>query len=885
MKDAAAQTVFLKDYRAPIFTITETALHFDLFEEETLVTANLRLERRHASDEPLVLDGQELELLGLDINGEAVPSSQYSVDDNSLRISDVPDRFLLTCRTRIRPHLNTSLEGLYRSRSMYCTQCEAEGFRKITYYLDRPDVLSVFTTSIKADATKYPVLLSNGNLVEEGSDVDGNHWVKWHDPFPKPSYLFALVAGKLAFTEDTFTTASGKTVTLRIYVESKDLDKCEHAMLSLKRSMRWDEEVYGREYDLDIFMIVAVDDFNMGAMENKGLNIFNTSCVLANPQTTTDAGFQRVEGVVAHEYFHNWSGNRVTCRDWFQLSLKEGFTVFRDAEFSADMGSRTVKRVEDVQLLQTLQFAEDAGPTAHPVQPQSFMEISNFYTLTIYEKGAEIVRMIHTLLGPELFRKGTDLYFQNNDGKAVTIEDFVNAMAEVSGRDFSQFMLWYRQAGTPELDVEGHYDAEKQQYLLKVRQYCRGTPEATAEQKKPFVIPLAMGLLGPSGPIPLVMNPDPGTSRAGTDHAVLELTQTEECFVFENVAEQPVPALLRNFSAPVKLRFPYRPEELKRLLADETDGYCRWDAAQKLALIVIKEMIAEGQSKAFVHLREGFAGVLDNEHIDQAMVALMLELPAESYIGDQFEVIDVTAIHNARQAVRLRLVEAFPREFRRVYERCNTRLEGTQAVDAQSMALRALMNKTLGYLVQLDDASNRDLCVHQFYHGRNMTESFGALACLTHCELPSIEAERDKALAFFYEKWHHESLVVNQWLSVQASSTKAGTLSKVRSLLQSPAFDQKNPNKIRSLIGAFSNSNLVNFHQQSGDGYRFLADQVIQLNSQNPQIAARLITPLSKWRRYDLVRQQLMKAELNRILNAEKLSTDVFEIASKSVKD
>ncbi len=885
MKDAAPQTVFLKDYRAPIFTITETTLHFDLSEEETLVTSSLRFERKYASAEPLVLDGQELELLSLEIDGVAVPASQYTVDENSLRITQVPDRFLLTCRTRIRPHLNTSLEGLYRSRRIYCTQCEAEGFRKITYYLDRPDVLSVFTTTINADAARYPVLLSNGNPIEKGSDASGNHWVKWHDPFPKPSYLFAMVAGDLGFIEDTFTTASGKAVALRIYVESKDLDKCEHAMLSLKRAMRWDEQVYGREYDLDIFMIVAVDDFNMGAMENKGLNIFNTSCVLANPETTTDAGFQRVEAVVAHEYFHNWSGNRVTCRDWFQLSLKEGFTVFRDAEFSADMGSRTVKRVEDVQLLQTLQFAEDAGPTAHSVQPPSFIEISNFYTLTIYEKGAEIVRMIHTLLGPDLFRKGTDLYFDRHDGQAVTIEDFVDAMAEVSGRDFSPFMRWYRQAGTPELDVDGHYNAQKRQYTLKVRQYCPDTPEATQEQKQPFVIPLAMGLLGQSGPIPLVLSSDQRASISGSDHAVLEITQREESFIFENVSEQPIPALLRNFSAPVKLRFPYRPDELKRILSDETDGYCRWDAAQKLSLTVIKELMAAGESKAFIHLREGFARLLENESLDQAMVALMLELPAESYIGDQFEVMDVVAIHNARQAVKLMLAEAFPDEFRRVYDRCRSALRDAQAVDAQSIALRALMNKALGYLIQLDEEASRVLCADQFYQGKNMTEAFGAVACLTHCELPSIETIRDKALAFFYEKWHLESLVVNQWLSVQASSAKAGTLDKVRTLLQSPAFDQKNPNKIRSLIGAFSNNNLVNFHQVSGDGYRFLADQVIQLNSLNPQIAARLITPLSKWRRYDPVRQQLMKSELTRILNVENLSTDVFEIVSKSVKN
>lgn len=882
MTDGKPDQIFLKDYQPPRFLIPRTELHFDLGDDETIVTAVLNIERLGSHPDPLNLHGQDLELLTLDLDGERLIPSRFQLTESGLSIPNVPDKFCLRSQVRIKPQLNTSLEGLYRSRTMYCTQCEAEGFRKITFFLDRPDVLSVFTTTIRADATRFPILLSNGNPVDAGATPDGSHWATWHDPFPKPSYLFALVGGDLSCVTDSFTTLSGRHVAIHIYVEEKDLDKCAHALEALKNAMRWDEEVYGREYDLDIFMIVAVDDFNMGAMENKGLNIFNTSCVLANPATTTDAGFQRVEAVVAHEYFHNWSGNRVTCRDWFQLSLKEGFTVFRDAEFSADMGSRTVKRVEDVQLLRSAQFAEDAGPMAHPVRPASFIEISNFYTLTIYEKGAEVVRMIHTLLGPDLFRKGADLYFHRHDGQAVTIEDFIDAMATVSNRDFSQFMLWYRQAGTPRLSVTGHYDAENHRYMLHVKQECPDTPEAKAEEKLPFLVPVAMGLAGRAGPLPLCLDAQTDADGAGSN-TVLELTEREQTFCFHNVFEKPVPALLRGFSAPVKLAFDYSPEDLNRLMRTEEDGYCRWDAAQQLAMLTIKSVM-NGSGDAFLkQLLEGYDALLSDESLDEAMVALMLDLPAESYIGDQFDQVDVEAIHLARQSVKVHMAESLQSGFMAAYRRCRAALNGSTAVDAKSIALRSLQNRALNYLMQLDDPQVHSTCFSQFHDGSNMTEVLGALTAIVHSQHAALAEGRDEALRQFFDKWQHESLVVNQWLSVQASNPDRMTLKKVKELMLSPAFDIKNPNKIRSLIGVFSNQNLVNFHNPDGAGYAFLADQIITLNRLNPQIASRLVTPLSKWRRYDDHRQGLMKRELQKIVDSGQLSNDVYEMVNRSL--
>lgn len=889
MNDAQPAPIYLKDYTAPAFTIVSCDLNFDLYDDHTRVSATLSLSRMAGdSKEPLVLQGQALELIELCLNGERLAEEQYQVSEEQLTIADVPAQFELTCVTRIKPHLNTSLEGLYQSNTMYCTQCEAEGFRKITYYLDRPDVMSEFSVRITADQAQFPVLLSNGNKTGEGKLEDGRHWVSWHDPHRKPCYLFALVAGDLVAIDDHFTTQSGREVLLRIFVEEKDNNKCSHAMTSLKNAMRWDEQVYGREYDLDIFMIVAVDDFNMGAMENKGLNIFNTSCVLASPETTTDESFQSVEGVVAHEYFHNWSGNRVTCRDWFQLSLKEGFTVFRDSEFSADMGSRTVKRVEDVNVLRTHQFAEDGGPMAHPVQPSSFIEISNFYTLTVYEKGAEIVRMIHSLLGPETFRKGSDLYFERHDGCAVTIDDFVQAMSEVSGRDFTQFMHWYRQAGTPVVSVEGVYDDSAQRYTLRVSQHCPPTPES--QSKKPFHIPLAIGLLGSDGPMLLKGENIPTVTPT---HAVLEITQEQQSFTFEEVHEAPVPSLFRNFSAPVKLKIDYSLTDFQRLIANDEDGFCRWDATQQMALQVIKDvMIKLGTDPAprvapellAAHsalLSQATAVVEGGLEQDLKMLAYALILPSEEYLAETQTIVDVESTHYARQRVKRKLAQEFYDEYLHLYQA----LSGPKAfaVDAQSIAQRKLKNTALGYLMASGKDDATELCLQQFERANNMTDELSALTELVHSARSSTDGIKKDCLEKFHQKWKNEALVLNRWFSVQATVPRPGTLKQVEILMGHPAFDAGNPNKIRSLIGAFASRNAICFHDRTGKGYQFLADRVLDLNEKNPQIASRLLTPLTRWKKYDAQRQDAMKKALNRIRVTEGLSKDVYEVVTKSI--
>lgn len=889
MKDAQPSVIYLKDYTQPAFSIKSTRLNFDLQEEFTEVTAMLTLERTKSGvEEPLVLNGVDLELKSIHINGELVSQTDYVIEDETLTIAEVPDKFELRCITHIKPHLNSSLEGLYKSRTMYCTQCEAEGFRKITYYLDRPDVMSEFFTRIEADKTLFPVLLSNGNKTAEGDLENGRHWVSWHDPHKKPCYLFALVAGDLVSVDDSFTTMSGRNVTLRIFVEDKDKNKCDHAMSSLKRAMRWDEEVYGREYDLDIFMIVAVDDFNMGAMENKGLNIFNTSCVLASPETTTDESFQSVEAVVAHEYFHNWSGNRVTCRDWFQLSLKEGFTVFRDSEFSADMGSRTVKRVEDVNVLRTHQFAEDAGPMAHPVQPSSFIEISNFYTLTVYEKGAEVVRMIHSLLGAELFRKGCDLYFSRHDGQAVTIEDYVQAMSEVSGRDFTQFMRWYRQAGTPQVTVSGKYNTQAKTYALTVSQSCPPTPEA--ENKKPFHIPMAMGLIGVDGPMVLKGQ---GINTVTPTHAVLELTEPEQMFIFDDVSEIPVPSLFRNFSAPVKLKMQYSLADLHRIITRDEDGFCRWDASQQMAVSVIREVMtklgtdpspAVSDELLAAHsdlLSQALKAVTGEQEQDLQMLAYALTLPSEEYLAEIQDIVDVEGTHYARQRVKRKLATQFYDDYMTLYKHLD--VGKPFSADAGSIAERNLKNTALSYLVATGKEEAFQLCISQIEKADNMSDELSALTQLIHCGSNSIDELKDKCLTDFYEKWKGEALVMNRWFMLQATVPKPGVLKKIEALLEHPAYDASNPNKIRSLVGAFANRNAIGFHDRTGSGYEFLADTIIELNEKNPQIASRLLTPLTRWRKYDSQRQDAIKKALNRIRSRDNLSKDVFEVVEKSL--
>ncbi|WP_075187409.1 aminopeptidase N [Teredinibacter haidensis] len=890
MKDAQPNTIYLKDYIAPAYNIIKTDLTFDLYEDYADVTSRLTIEKATAgSDAPLVLDGQDLELLSLKIEGKAVVEGNYSITDEQLTIRHVPNIFVLECVTRIKPQDNTSLEGLYKSKKMFCTQCEAEGFRKITYYLDRPDVMSEFQTTVKADKVRYPVLLSNGNKISEGSIDGGRHWVSWHDPHKKPCYLFALVAGDLVNIDETFITQSGRDVLLRIFVEEKDKAKCDHAMISLKKAMKWDEKVYGREYDLELFMIVAVDDFNMGAMENKGLNIFNSSCVLASPETTTDESFQSVEGIVAHEYFHNWSGNRVTCRDWFQLSLKEGFTVFRDAEFSADMGSRTVKRVEDVNLLRTHQFAEDAGPMAHPVQPSSFIEISNFYTLTVYEKGAEVVRMIHSLLGSELFRKGSDLYFDRHDGCAVTIDEFVQAMADVSGRDFTQFKRWYSQAGTPRLKIKGLYDAEAKTYRLDISQSCPPTPES--EQKFPFHIPMAIGLVGKDGPLNCLLSDDKNPSVGDT--FVLEITEAKQSFVFNDVMEAPVPSLFRNFSAPVKVTFDYSLEDLQRLVAKDSDGFCRWDASQQIAVRVIKDvMIALGnepapsvneallvaQRQLVLQAKDAAQGASEQ---DLQMLAYAMTLPSEEYLAETQSIVDIESTHHARVRVKRKLATLLYQDYLDIYKV----LASPQPfkVDAASIAQRKLKNTVLSYLVSSGKQDAIDLCYKQFVTADNMTDELAALTEIVHSTSSAAKTIQADCLDEFYRKWESETLVINRWFGVQASDPNPGSLNRVKQLLEHEVFDASNPNKLRALVGGFCGRNIIGFHDRSGDGYEFLTEQILILDTKNPQIASRLLTPLTRWKKFDDQRQALMKKALERIQNETNLSKDVFEVVSKSL--
>ena len=882
-RDAQPKIIHLKDYRAPDYFIDRTILRFELNDEETLVTAELSMRRAEPASKgkasQLILDGQQLELRKIAIDGVKLGSQDYRVSADQLTIFSVPDTFQLETVVAIKPQSNTSLEGLYQSSKMYCTQCEAEGFRKITYYLDRPDVMAEFTTTIEADKTSYPVLLSNGNPVDQGDSGDNRHWVTWHDPFKKPAYLFAMVAGDLHCIKDSFTTISDREIVLQIYVEEKDLDKCEHAMVSLKKAMAWDEQVYGREYDLDIFMIVAVDDFNMGAMENKGLNIFNTSCVLAKAETTTDAGFQRVEAVVAHEYFHNWSGNRVTCRDWFQLSLKEGFTVFRDAQFSADMGSATVKRVEDVNLLRTMQFAEDGGPTAHPVQPASFMEISNFYTVTIYEKGAEIVRMIHTLLGKDKFREGSDLYFKRHDGQAVTIENFVATMEEVSSRDFTQFLNWYRQAGTPRIWIKGEYDPQQKTYRIDIKQSCRATPES--KTREPFLIPLRMGLVGSQGDLPLYID----AIVEGENETVLEISDSEQSFTFERVNEQPVPSFFRGFSAPVKLDFPYSRDDQVHLMTHDSDGFNRWEACNRLALSVLQELVDKCLAGTELYLDqrlvEAYRSLLVDKALDKAMVALMLNLPTEAYLSEVTEVIEVEAIHKARQFARHTLGAMLNEEFTAAYH-ANSYC-GEYRASGEQIAQRSLKNIALGYLMSANSSVALELANKQFQSAHNMTDASAALSMLVNSPLASEQGDTDAALQTFYQRWQNEPLVVNLWFQLQAWCSLPGGLKRVRGLLGHDAFDIQNPNKVRAVIGAFAMGNSINFHSGDGAGYEFLTEQIIVLNELNPQIASRLVTPLTKWRKYPAGRADMMRAQLEKLLGEPSLSKDVYEIVNKSL--
>jgi aminopeptidase N len=883
-KDNAAstpRTIYLKDYQPPAYLIDGISLRFELEPATTRVTS--RMVVRHNSgaavtDTRLQLNGQNLELVAVHVNGTTLNEAAYQLDDQQLLLDGLEDGAVVEIETLIHPDKNTALEGLYVSSDMFCTQCEAEGFRRITYFPDRPDVMTRFSTTLVADKTRYPVLLSNGNPIEQGEMEDGRHWVTWEDPFPKPSYLFALVAGDLYCQEDSFRTRSGRDVTLKAFVEAENSDKCDHALDSLKQAMKWDEDTYGREYDLDIFMIVAVNDFNMGAMENKGLNIFNASCVLASPETATDADYYNIQSIIGHEYFHNWSGNRVTCRDWFQLSLKEGFTVFRDQEFSADLNSRPVKRIADVNVLRSFQFAQDASPMAHAVRPDAYIEISNFYTVTVYNKGAEVVRMICNLVGRKGFRKGCDLYFERHDGQAVTTDDFVAAMETANAIDLSQFKRWYSQAGTPVITASEQYNTQAQTYRLTLSQQCPTTPGQ--EHKEPFHIPVELALLDSSGQA--LMLQLEGDSSPAVKHRMLELKQTSQQFEFTGIGKKPVLSLLRGFSAPVKLEMARSDEELAFLFAHDPDPFNRWDAGQTLASKTLLRLIEQVQKDAPLSLRDSFIQAfrktLQHPDLDSALITQALTLPSESYLADQCETVHVEAIHTAREFMRKQLAEQLYENFLDVYRSHSS--DQPYRFDAISMGRRSLRNLCLSYLLESGSEEARDLCLAQLQHAHNMTDTLAALSSLSHHDWP----ERVEQLSRFYDTWKQDPQVVDKWFAIQAGSRLPDTLQQVESLLTHPAFRITNPNKVRALVGRFCMGNPIRFHASDGEGYRFLTDRVLELDSINPQMAARLVSALSRWKRFDSERQTLMQDELKRILSETSLSRDVFEIVSKSLE-
>ena len=818
------------------------------------------------SDGPLILQGDELALRAVRVDGVALDRTQFEADSQSLCISNVPARFELETEVILRPAENTKLMGLYTSSDTFCTQCEAEGFRRITYSLDRPDVMARFTTRLEADRAAYPVLLSNGNRVGAGELPNGRHWVQWEDPFRKPCYLFALVAGDLVCHRGAFTTASGRQVALEIWVEAANADKCAHALASLQAAMTWDEETYGLEYDLDVYMIVAVNDFNMGAMENKGLNIFNSKYVLAKPSTATDDDYEGIESVVAHEYFHNWTGNRVTCRDWFQLTLKEGLTVFRDQEFSADMTSRAVQRVKDVTRLRTAQFAEDAGPLAHPIRPESYIEMNNFYTATVYEKGAEVVRLYQTLVGRDGFRAGLRHYLERHDGCAVTCDDFRAAMAEANGVDLTQLERWYSQAGTPLVRARGTWDEATSRYSLSFNQSQRATSGERAPL--PLPIPIRVGLLGKDG------QDIPGTPRT------LELTDAEQTFTFDNVVERPVASIGRGFSAPIKLEIDRSQEELAFLMAHDSDSFNRWEAGQELArrvLLGLVDQVANGRSLELgPGLIQAFGKVLSDPSLDGSMKALTLALPSEELLAQELSIVDPDAVHQARQFAVRQVASALRDDLIRTYEQ---HARGTEAVDKTQVARRRIKNRSLRYLVALEEPETIAMAAAQFAAAKGMTDYEAAFLTLVDLDSP----ESDRAIDGFYQRWRSDPLVLDKWFRMQAMSSAPTAFERVVALSKHPDFTLANPNRARSLLYAFAAGNPVGFHRADGKAYRFVADQILELDAINPQVAARIVASFNQWKRYEPGRSQLMRAELERIATRPAISKDVSEIVERAL--
>lgn len=861
---------YLKDYKSPNHQVEQLQLEFILDEHETTVTASSQITTVTA-DQPLVLHGQDIELVSIAINKQALNAGQYRVEGEQLIIEDVPASFDLTIVTKLNPSQNTKLEGLYVSDGAFCTQCEAEGFRRITFYLDRPDVMAVFTTRIVADKSKFPYLLSNGNKVDSGDLPDNKHFTVWQDPYKKPAYLFALVAGDFDLLKDTFTTRSGREVALEFFVDKGNKQKAVHAMKSLQRAMRWDEERFNLEYDLDIYMVVAVDFFNMGAMENKGLNVFNSKYVLADVDSATDNDFHGIESVIGHEYFHNWTGNRITCRDWFQLSLKEGLTVFRDQEFSSDVGSRAVNRIDAVKVIRSHQFAEDAGPMSHPIRPNAVMEMNNFYTVTVYNKGAEVIRMIHTLIGEERFQQGMRNYIDRFDGQAVTCDDFIDAIEQGGKVDLSQFKNWYSQSGTPVVDIKQSYSATAQQLTLNVTQTLEQGNNDEATQ--PFHLPINVEVIDQAGKSIEFAN--------GSSTLVLELKQAHQEFVLDNIPENSTAVFFGDFSAPVKTAFDYSPTQLAHILTYSNNEFSRWDSAQQLLTSAIVNNVGKEPAQMSVDsgLIESLSQVINNESLDPALVALMIELPSLGTLFELFSQVDVDGLISARDFVKTTLSSQLQDTLRYRYLDCIESLSLNPA-PAKAVGIRALKNMLLSLLTVVVNEDNDTLLSEQARLANNMTDSISALTCANQNEVPCAQ----RLLTDFEQRWSDNGLVMDKWFATIGSSQNAEVINLINSTFEHKSFSWQNPNRVRSLIGAFCMNNQGQFHRDDGSGYVFLTDQLIKLNDINPQIAARLITPLMAWRKIKGQRSELMKAQLERLAQLPNLAKDLLEKVELSLE-
>jgi aminopeptidase N len=877
-QNEAGEVIYRKNYTAYPWNVMRLDLNFDIGKETTTVHAEMEFQLKDDAHGPqdIILNGSDLQLVSLTLNDRSLGENDYTVDGEKLTISNAPAQCVLKTEVLIHPAANSALEGLYASGEFLLTQCEAQGFRKITWFPDRPDVMTTYRVTLEADKTDFPVLLSNGNETNRGDLPAGRHWVSWEDPFPKPAYLFALVAGDLALVQDHFTTRSGRVVTLKIYVEAENLDRCEHAMESLINAMRWDEDRFDLEYDLDVYHIIATNDFNMGAMENKSLNIFNTKYVLARPDTATDVDYQGIEGVIGHEYFHNWTGNRVTCQDWFQLTLKEGLTVFRDEEFSADMQSRAVKRIQVIRDLRIRQFPEDDGPMAHPIRPDQYVEINNFYTATVYQKGATIIRMYHTLLGESGFQNGMKLYFERHDGQAVSCDDFLAAMEDANDTNLERFARWYSQSGTPQVTVTDHYDAVTQKYTLTLEQST--PPTSDQHEKQPLVLPFALALLTTAGEeLPLRLEGEAGDAAV---HRLLIVEDARQEFTFTNIPEAPVPSLFRDFSAPVKIFYDYSKQQLATLIKHDSDAYVRWDAAQRMSTNAILEQCQRGadglEMQLDADLVEAFRGVLSDQQADPALLAEAITLPDEDYLADQMKVVDVDGIHAARHFIRKGLAARLEVLFTTHYEALNGGVVYQKS--AAAMARRSLKNICLSYLMETE--AGEALATSQVESSDNMTDTLAAIRGLIFVD----SSQADKALSDFESKWIDDTLVMDKWFIMQAIKPGPDTVNKVRDLMQHSAFSIKNPNKVRALIGVFAMLNPTGFHAADGSGYRFHADRVIELDPLNPQMAARMAAAFNRWKRYDEGRMALMKTELRRISSVETLSGDVTEIVTNALR-